>query len=70
MSDRFLVYLCKECGKPPKQKIFHSMPSVGGEYKNMYDLLMTKYEKVDTTAGSKELACSAGVCEVVDIEAT
>ena len=31
---------------------------------------LTKYEKDDTTAGSKELACSAGVCEVVDIGAT
>ena len=31
---------------------------------------LTKYEKDDTTAGSKELACSAGVCEGVDIGAT
>jgi len=31
---------------------------------------LTKYEKDDTTAGSKELACSAGVCEIVDIGAT
>jgi ribonucleoside-diphosphate reductase alpha chain len=28
------------------------------------------FEKEDTTNGSKELACTAGVCEVVDIEAT
>jgi ribonucleoside-diphosphate reductase alpha chain len=28
------------------------------------------FEKEDTTSGSKELACTAGVCEVVDIEAT
>ena len=27
------------------------------------------YEKEDTTSGGRELACSAGVCEVVDIEA-
>ena len=27
------------------------------------------FEKEDTTSGSKELACAAGVCEVVDIEA-
>jgi ribonucleoside-diphosphate reductase alpha chain len=26
------------------------------------------FEKEDTTSGSKELACTAGVCEVVDIE--
>ena len=28
------------------------------------------FEKEDTTSGSKELACTAGVCEVVDIEAS
>ena len=28
------------------------------------------FEKEDTTTGSKELACFAGVCEVVDIEAS
>jgi len=27
------------------------------------------FEKEDTTSGSKELACTAGVCEIVDIEA-
>ncbi len=32
---------------------------------------LSEFEKgVDTTAGSKELACTAGVCEVVDIVAT
>ena len=32
---------------------------------------LVEFEKgVDTTAGSKELACTAGVCEVVDIVAT
>tara|TARA_E500000305_G_scaffold95268_1_gene84744 strand:- start:263 stop:2176 length:1914 start_codon:yes stop_codon:yes gene_type:complete len=28
---------------------------------------LSKYEKEDTTKGNKELACSAGVCEVVDL---
>jgi ribonucleoside-diphosphate reductase alpha chain len=32
--------------------------------------LLQNYEKEDNTAGSKELACSAGVCEVVDIQST
>jgi len=32
--------------------------------------LLQNYEKEDTTTGSKELACSAGVCEVVDIQAS
>jgi|TARA_B100000902_G_scaffold399157_1_gene468688 ribonucleoside-diphosphate reductase alpha chain len=32
---------------------------------------LSEFEKgIDTTAGSKELACTAGVCEVVDIIAT
>ena len=31
---------------------------------------LSEFEKgVDTTSGSKELACTAGVCEVVDIVA-
>ena len=45
------------------------------EYKNLLKKMpkqinwnnLTNYEKDDTTAGSKELACTAGVCEVVDI---
>ena len=32
--------------------------------------LLQNYEKEDHTTGSKELACSAGVCEVVDIESS
>ena len=33
-------------------------------------LFLKEYEKEDTTIGSKELACTAGVCEMVDIEAS
>ena len=29
--------------------------------------LLTEFEKEDTTKGSQELACTAGVCELVDI---
>jgi hypothetical protein len=29
--------------------------------------LLSEYEKEDTTSGGRELACSADVCEVVDI---
>jgi ribonucleoside-diphosphate reductase alpha chain len=32
--------------------------------------LLQNYEKEDHTTGSKELACSAGVCEVVDIQSS
>ena len=31
---------------------------------------LTEFEKEDNTNGSRELACTAGVCEVVDIIAT
>jgi ribonucleoside-diphosphate reductase alpha chain len=30
---------------------------------------LSDYEKEDTTSGGRELACTAGVCEIVDIEA-
>jgi ribonucleoside-diphosphate reductase alpha chain len=48
------------------------------EYKNMKDKMPTSidwtwlqdYEKEDTTSGGRELACTAGVCEVVDLTAT
>ena len=29
---------------------------------------LTEYEKDDNTTGHKELACTAGVCDVVDLE--
>ena len=31
--------------------------------------LLSEYEKEDTTSGGRELACTAGVCEVVDLTA-
>ena len=31
--------------------------------------LLQDFEKEDTTSGGRELACTAGVCEVVDISA-
>jgi ribonucleoside-triphosphate reductase (thioredoxin) len=30
---------------------------------------LTDFEKEDNTSGSRELACTAGVCEVVDLNA-
>ena len=30
---------------------------------------LSEYEKEDNTSGSRELACTAGVCEVVDLNA-
>jgi len=31
--------------------------------------LLREFEKEDTTSGGRELACTAGVCEIVDIAA-
>ena len=31
---------------------------------------LTEFEKEDNTSGSRELACTAGVCEVVDLTAS
>ena len=37
--------------------------------KNVDWSLLQEFEKEDTTTGGRELACTAGVCEIVDIEA-
>jgi ribonucleoside-triphosphate reductase len=45
------------------------------EWKQVYDKVtidwnkLTDFEKEDNTSGSRELACTAGVCEVVDLNA-
>ena len=45
------------------------------EWKQVYDKItidwqkLTEFEKEDNTSGSRELACTAGVCEVVDLNA-
>ena len=36
---------------------------------NVNWLLLQEFEKEDNTSGGRELACSAGVCEVVDLTA-
>jgi ribonucleoside-diphosphate reductase alpha chain len=39
-------------------------------YVNLDWSRLTDFEKEDTTTGSRELACTAGVCEVVDLHAS
>jgi ribonucleoside-diphosphate reductase alpha chain len=47
------------------------------EYENMLTKMpvsvnwsrLQEFEKEDTTSGGRELACTAGVCEVVDLNA-
>ena len=68
----FLPHSDHTYAQAPYQKIDEK------EYKRLDKLMpsvidwkkLQNYEKEDHTAGSKELACSAGVCEVVDIEST
>jgi len=51
--------------KDKYEELVKEMPSSVDWYK------LSEFEKgIDSTAGSKELACTAGVCEVVDIVAT
>ena len=54
----------QEINKKEYEKLKNKMPE-SIDWK-----LLQNYEKEDNTAGSKELACSAGVCEVVDIQST
>ncbi len=54
----------QEIGKKEYETLKNKMP------KSIDWKLLQNYEKEDNTAGSKELACSAGVCEVVDIQST
>lgn len=51
----------EECDKETYEKLLASMPS-SIEWKEL-----GKFEDGDRTTGSQDLACSAGVCEVVDI---
>ena len=46
------------------EKLMNEMPP-SIDWKKLKD-----FEKEDNTSGSKELACTAGVCEIVDIEAS
>jgi len=46
------------------KKLMDSMPK-SIDWSKLQD-----FEKEDTTSGSKELACTAGACEIVDIEAS
>ena len=39
----------------------------GGMPKNVDWSKLSEYERSDMTVGSQELACTAGVCELVDI---
>ena len=51
----------QECNYGTYDKMLEEMPE------NIDWSLLSEYEKEDTTSGGRELACSADVCEVVDI---
>ena len=51
----------QDCTKEQYDKLFREMP------KNINWMKLQEYEEQDMTAGSQELACSAGSCEIVDL---
>jgi ribonucleoside-triphosphate reductase (thioredoxin) len=53
----------QDINKETYEELLTKMP------KNVNWDLLREYEKEDTTSGGRELACTAGVCEVVDIAA-
>ncbi len=53
----------QDIDKDEYKKFLTKMP------KNVDWSLLQEFEKEDTTSGGRELACTAGVCEIVDIEA-
>ena len=53
----------QEVDKKTYTELLKRMPNVNWDN-------LVNYEKEDTTIGNKELACGAGVCEVVDLQAT
>jgi len=68
----FLPYSDHTYQQAPYQDI---EPDEYNEWKQMYSTItidwnkLTEFEKEDNTSGSRELACTAGVCEVVDLNA-
>ena len=53
----------QDCSAEEYEELYSKMP------KNVDWTGLSDYEQQDYTAGSQELACSAGVCEVVDLPA-
>ena len=53
----------QDCSAEEYEELYSKMP------KNVDWTGLSDYEQKDYTAGSQELACSAGVCEVVDLPA-
>jgi ribonucleoside-diphosphate reductase alpha chain len=53
----------QDIDKDEYKKFLTKMP------KNVDWSLLREFEKEDTTSGGRELACTAGVCEVVDLTA-
>ena len=51
----------QDCSEEEYEELYSKMP------KNVDWTGLSDYEQKDYTAGSQELACSAGVCEVVDL---
>lgn len=53
----------QDCTKEEYEEMLATMPKAVNWNK------LSDFEKEDTTSGGRELACTAGVCEVVDLTA-
>ena len=54
----------QDCEKKDYDELLSRMP------KNVDWTKLSQYENIDMTIGSQELACTAGVCEIVDLVAS
>ena len=70
--DKYYCYLCYCCGKPPKPGIIKSIPSLGGEYVNMYGLQSHRRRLIESKEGDLIGICSKTdkVCKFEEIDDT
>jgi len=56
--DKYYSYFCECCKEAPKPGIIKSMPSLGGEYVNMYGLPSYRKYLIETAEGNLTGICS------------
>jgi hypothetical protein len=57
-TDKYYSYFCECCREVPKPGIIKSMPSLGGEYVNMYGLTSHRKHLIKTAEGNLTGICS------------
>ena len=55
---KFFTYCCQCCNAPPKQKIIHSIPALGGQYINMYNNPSDRKWLIESQEGNLMGICS------------